>query len=73
MKKVSDTEKRDRSAALVPGQEPAAPPPPPAGGAAAGAGGDHGGLAGALASALAARKSKVRESGKLIQIISDVS
>jgi Wiskott-Aldrich syndrome protein len=61
LKKVSDAEKRDRSAAAVPGAEPAAPPPP----SSAGAGGDaQGGLAGALASALAARKSKVANSGE---------
>ncbi|KAF1940658.1 WH1-domain-containing protein [Clathrospora elynae] len=60
LKKVSDQEKRDRSAAAVPGGEPA-------GGASGGAsgpatpGGDAG-LAGALASALAARKSKVSHS-----------
>jgi Wiskott-Aldrich syndrome protein len=69
LKKVSDTEKRDRSAAMVPGSEAAT-------GAGAGAGGKAGdagdaaaaaaggGLAGALASALAARKSKVSHSGK---------
>lgn len=62
LKKVSDAEKRDRSAAAVPGSEPAAPPPGASGG---GGGGDaQGGLAGALASALAARKSKVSHSGK---------
>lgn len=61
LKKVSDSEKRDRSAAAVPGSEPAAPPPgAPAGGAAGGEA--QGGLAGALASALAARKSKVSHS-----------
>jgi hypothetical protein len=58
LKKVSDTEKKDRSAAAVPGGEPAGG----AGGAAT-PGGDAG-LAGALASALAARKSKVSHSGK---------
>ena len=59
LKKVSDAEKRDRSAAIVPGSEPSAgtPSPAPAGPA-------DGGLAGALASALAARKSKVSHSGK---------
>jgi neural Wiskott-Aldrich syndrome protein len=62
LKKVSDSEKRDRSGAMVPGSEPAAPPPPSAGGA--GGGDAQGGLAGALASALAARKSKVGNSGK---------
>ena len=63
LKKVSDTEKRDRSGAAVPGSEPSAPPPPP-GGAADGSGDAQGGLAGALASALAARKSKVSHSGE---------
>jgi len=61
LKKVSDTEKKDRSAAAVPGAEPA-------GGASGGASGaatpGDAGLAGALASALAARKSKVSHSGK---------
>ena len=61
LKRVSDAEKRDRSAAAVPGAEPAVPPPP----SSAGGGGDaQGGLAGALASALAARKSKVANSGE---------
>jgi hypothetical protein len=65
LKKVSDQEKRDRSAAAVPGSEPAAPTPGSSGGA--GTGGDaQGGLAGALASALAARKSKVSHSGKCL-------
>jgi hypothetical protein len=62
LKKVSDQEKRDRSAAAVPGGEPVAPLP-----AAGGSGGGDaagGGLAGALASALAARKSKVGGSGE---------
>lgn len=63
LKKVSDADKRDRSAAAVPGSEPAAPA---AGAGAGAAGGDaaQGGLAGALASALAARKSKVSHSGE---------
>lgn len=63
LKKVSDQEKRDRSAAAVPGGEPAA------GSSATGGGGDAaaaGGLAGALASALAVRKSKVSHSGKCL-------
>jgi len=60
LKKVSDQEKKDRSAAAVPGsKEPAAG----SSGGAAAAPGDAG-LAGALASALAARKSKVSHSGK---------
>lgn len=67
LKKVSDSEKRDRSAAAVPGSEPAAPAPGAAGGVAAG-GGEQGGLAGALASALAARKSKVSHSGEYLCI-----
>ncbi|KAF2209248.1 hypothetical protein CERZMDRAFT_100453 [Cercospora zeae-maydis SCOH1-5] len=59
LKKVSDSEKRDRSAAMVPGSETAAAPA-----ASSTGGGDaaQGGLAGALASALAARKSKVSHS-----------
>ena len=62
LKKVADSEKRDRSAAAVPGQEPASPAP---GAAAAGGGAAAGGMAGALASALAARKAKVSHSGEL--------
>jgi Wiskott-Aldrich syndrome protein len=58
LKKVSDAERRDRSAALVPGTEAATSPAP--GGAPAAA--PDAGLAGALASALAARKSKVSHS-----------
>ena len=62
LRKVSEYEKRDRSAALVPGAESttasAAAP-------AATAGGDAGGgLAGALAAALSQRKKKVSGSGK---------
>jgi Wiskott-Aldrich syndrome protein len=64
LKKVSDSEKRDRSAAAVPGQEPASPAGG-AGGAAAG-GAAAGGMAGALASALAARKAKVSHSGEFL-------
>ncbi|EME48435.1 hypothetical protein DOTSEDRAFT_67473 [Dothistroma septosporum NZE10] len=61
LKKVSDNEKRDRSAAAVPGSEAAsAPSTAPSGGSGGDAAG--GGLAGALASALAARKSKVSHS-----------
>nr|POE79338.1 hypothetical protein CFP56_07403 [Quercus suber] len=60
LKKVSDQEKRDRSAAMVPGTESAVAPPASSGGA--GGGDAQGGLAGALASALAARKSKVSHS-----------
>ncbi|KAH9828107.1 wiskott-Aldrich syndrome protein homolog-like protein 1 [Teratosphaeria destructans] len=62
LKKVSDSEKRDRSAALVPGQESSAPPAPGGGGAGGGGAEAQGGLAGALASALAVRKSKVSHS-----------
>ena len=69
LKKVSDSEKRDRSAAIPSGGaggsgggESAAPPSPAPGGG-------EGGLAGALASALAARKSKVSASGKFPQSV----
>lgn len=62
MKKVSDTEKKDRSAAAVPGAEPAST----SGGSGAATPGADAGLAGALASALAARKAKVSHSGKWI-------
>lgn len=57
LKRVSSQEKRDRSAAAVPGGEPVAPPG--GGSAPSGAGDAQGGLAGALGAALAARKSKV--------------
>ncbi|KAJ9663105.1 hypothetical protein H2201_005776 [Coniosporium apollinis] len=57
LRKVSETEKKDRSAAAVPGAASASPAPGGGGG-----GGADGGLAGALASALAARKSKVSHS-----------
>ncbi|KAK4569579.1 hypothetical protein LTR86_003342 [Recurvomyces mirabilis] len=65
LKKVSETEKRDRSGAAVPGGEAAATPATGAGSAGVAGGGQDaasGGLAGALASALAARKSKVSHS-----------
>jgi len=67
LRKVNDQDKRDRSAALVPGSEQAAAAAASAGatGSARGSQGADGGLAGALASALAARKSKVSHSGKL--------
>jgi hypothetical protein len=68
LKKVSDQEKRDRSAAAVPGSEPAAPAPGAAAGGAAAGSDAGGGLAGALASALAARKSKVSHSGEYLPI-----
>jgi Wiskott-Aldrich syndrome protein len=70
LKKVSDAEKRDRSAAAIPGSESAAPAA--SGGKAGESSSDAaagGGLAGALASALAARKSKVSHSGTLILFI----
>lgn len=60
LKKVSDKDKRDRSAAAVPGTEPSAPvggaPPAPPGG---------GGLGDALAAALNKRNKKVSASGML--------
>lgn len=63
LRKVRDTEKRDRSAAVVPGAEPSAPVGD--GPSTAGAGADAGGgLAGALAAALSQRKKKVSGSGK---------
>ncbi len=58
---MSDAEKKDRSAAMVPGgpaADTASPSTRTSGGSAA-----DGGLAGALASALAARKAKVSNSG----------
>lgn len=62
LKKVSEAEKKDRSAALAPGDTPGGDGK--TGGSGGGGGGDNG-LAGALASALAARKSKVSHSGEL--------
>ncbi|KAJ4297442.1 hypothetical protein N0V90_005333 [Kalmusia sp. IMI 367209] len=59
LKKVADSEKRDRSAAAVPGQEPAAGAPGGSGGATPAG---PGGMASALANALAARKAKVSHS-----------
>ena len=64
LKKVADSEKRDRSAAAVPGAEPSSPGP--VGGAAGGAA--AGGMAGALASALAARKAKVEVAEKVFLV-----
>ncbi|KAF2430330.1 WH1-domain-containing protein [Tothia fuscella] len=58
LKKVSDSEKKDASAPAIPG----AAPSPGGGGAVPSSGGGDTGLAGALASALAARKSKVAHS-----------
>jgi hypothetical protein len=68
LKRVSDQEKKDRSAAAVPGGEPVATP-----GAASGpvTPGGEAGLAGALASALAARKAKVSHSGELRSVLAN--
>jgi hypothetical protein len=60
---VSDTEKKDRSQAAVPGAEP---PVGASGGSGPATPGGEAGLAGALASALAARKAKVSHSGEYI-------
>lgn len=60
LRKVRDTEKRDRSAAMVPGGANESSAPTPSSG-----GGPQGGLAGALQDALAKRKQKVSGSGKL--------
>jgi Wiskott-Aldrich syndrome protein len=62
LKRVSSQEKRDRSAAAVPGAAPSAPlgggaPPAPSGG---------GGLGDALAAALSQRNKKVSASGKFL-------
>jgi hypothetical protein len=59
LRKVDDSVKRDRSAALPGGTEAGGGSAAPAASAAAG------GMAGALASALAQRKAKVANSGKL--------
>ena len=61
LKKVSDTEKRDRSAAAVPG---AAATSASGGNATPATTGAGGGLADALAQALSARNKKVSASGK---------
>lgn len=58
LRKVKDTEKKDRSAAMVPGGANETAASPSAGGA------PQGGLAGALQDALAKRKQKVSGSGK---------
>lgn len=65
LKKVKDSEKKDRSAAMVPGTEGGGSSGA-AGGAGASAGGAaaQGGLAGALADALSKRKKKVSGSGE---------
>ena len=62
LRKVSEHEKRDRSAAAVPGAEPSASSAATT--AAAGGADAGGGLAGALAAALSQRKKKVSGSGK---------
>ncbi|KIW57554.1 hypothetical protein PV05_06095 [Exophiala xenobiotica] len=60
LRKVRDSEKRDRSSAMVPGSESTAPAPPGgAPGSPASAADAQGGLAGALAAALSQRKKKV--------------
>ena len=61
LRKVSESEKRIRDSALVPGAEPSAAP---GGSAPAAPAGDAGGLAGALAAALSQRKKKVSGSGE---------
>jgi Wiskott-Aldrich syndrome protein len=58
LRKVDDSAKRDRSAALPSGADAAGGSAAPASAAAAG------GMAGALANALAQRKAKVANSGK---------
>jgi len=73
LKKVGDQEKRDRSAAALPGDGAGAGAGASAGGGGSGAGagggaGDGGGLASALANALAVRKSKVSQSGKFFPL-----
>lgn len=60
LRKVQETEKKDRSAALVPGAANESPSTPSGGGGSA----PQGGLAGALQDALAKRKQKVSGSGK---------
>ena len=69
LRKVKETEKRDRSAAAVPGAEASAPSAP-GGGSDSPAGGGGGGLAGALAAALQQRKKKVSGSGKWFSVLS---
>ncbi|EXJ86357.1 hypothetical protein A1O3_03308 [Capronia epimyces CBS 606.96] len=60
LRRVNDAEKRDRSAAMVPGADSsAAPPPPGAPGTPAGGSDAQGGLASALEAALNQRKKKV--------------
>jgi hypothetical protein len=64
LRKVKDSEKRDRSAAMVPGGEGAVPAPSGAAPGSPAGGADQGGLAGALAAALSQRKKKVSGSGE---------
>ena len=59
LRKVKDNEKKDRSAAFVPGASNESSSAAPSGGTA-----PQGGLAGALQDALAKRKQKVSGSGK---------
>lgn len=59
LRKVADSEKKDRSGALVPGSESASAAP--ASGGAGGGDGGQAGMAGALAAALAKRKTKVQK------------
>lgn len=64
LRKVKDSEKHDRSSALVPGSESSGPPPPSGAVPGSPAQPDQGGLAGALAAALSQRKKKVSGSGE---------
>ena len=66
LRKVKESEKRDRSAAAVPGSEATASVSSSTAGAAGGAA--AGGLAGSLAAALAARNKKVSASGTFLTI-----
>lgn len=66
LRKVKDSEKRDRSAAMIPGAANDTPAT-----SAPAAGGPQGGLAGALQDALAKRKQKVSGSG-MYQLLSSV-
>ena len=65
LKRVSSQEKRDRSAAAVPGAAPSAP----LGGGAPPAASGGGGLGDALAAALSQRNKKVSASGKFLAIL----
>lgn len=64
LRRVTSAEKRDRSAAMVPGGTDAAPSGGAASSGGAPAGGGGGGLADALAMALSKRNKKVSASGK---------